>query len=99
MPIKINDSRFEMVMVRRSLEAANAMMAGNSVSVAMSVTMAALAATNPCLWRPPPSYGGLSCRPVSASIGQGFVPAASSVERVPHNVIVVSWEIKTKRLR
>src|SRR5262249_37097065 len=38
-PTRISDTRFEMVMVRRSLEAANAIIAGNSVSLRASATM------------------------------------------------------------
>src|SRR5262245_58381116 len=38
-PTRISDTRLEMVMVRRSLEAANAIIAGNSVSLRASATM------------------------------------------------------------
>ncbi len=38
-PARISDTRFEMVMVRRSLEAANAISAGNSISRIASATM------------------------------------------------------------
>ena len=38
-PVSASDSRFEMVMVKRSLEAANAISAGNSSSLIVSVTI------------------------------------------------------------
>src|SRR5262249_1956444 len=38
-PTRISDTRLEMVMVRRSLEAANAIIAGNSVSLRASATI------------------------------------------------------------
>ena len=38
-PARISDTRLEMVMVRRSLEAANAISAGNNISRMASATM------------------------------------------------------------
>ena len=38
-PARISDTRLEIVMVRRSLEAANAISAGNSISLIASATM------------------------------------------------------------
>ena len=38
-PARTSDTRLEMVMVRRSLEAANAISAGNSISLMASATM------------------------------------------------------------
>src|SRR5262249_57561102 len=43
-PTRISDTRLEMVMVRRSLEAANAIIAGNSASLRASATMITVAA-------------------------------------------------------
>ena len=43
--IRIMETLFEIVMVRRSLDAANAISAGNSISLARSATMIALDGT------------------------------------------------------
>jgi len=44
--VRIMETLFEIVMVRRSLDAANAISAGNSISLARSATMVALDGTD-----------------------------------------------------
>ena len=51
-PARLSESRLEMVMVRRSLEAANAIRAGNRKSLIASISM--VLSLNLC--NPPPAF-------------------------------------------
>ena len=65
LPASASESRFEMVMVRRSLEAAKAIRAGNSKSLIISVSMIE-SFLHAHKGGAGPSYAGQTCISVSA---------------------------------
>ncbi len=63
-PASASESRFEMVMVRRSLDAANAIRAGNSKSLITSVSMIVVLARESLVFAS--NYAVQACGSVSA---------------------------------